>query len=566
MDSLSDIILWKLRYATNREYSDEEAQEIVEEAAEQSIRDYQTVTETVEEMGDAREPQNTQVEETPPQQLGRCGCGKQQESTQRSVGKTATEQESVTNTTRVMQSLKASVSAIPLVNVEVGGKTTNGDETTNTEISTFNTIDRGTFPICPDRGCEEHLKMMGMIESWKMRNDSTRKYSDEEVDEKLMNVIAQEINNDKITTKAKENVREAGIVDSDSLTDAGERSADTEATAASAVTDALYEQLDGIEAADEGSTVQPDALDDKIDAIGTEFTRIENGVAELKADPNTNIKSDAKQQQLLDRLAAMNTQDEETEAQIDQLTESISTIDPQLPQADDQLDLFAGQISDLEANDDVHTNLAVGTAGQSEIQQLDSRLDAIDANGDADEIMQQRDTLKQDLDLLDRRYDRTTENIAELDPDQDTHADQTEAPETSEEADVANTSEDSETTEAADQREETNTTGQTTDTPESDGGPPAADGSDDRGGEPETDSVEVEESPTVDPDTEPAQATADASSDEADQSEPDDIDPADQTDEPEVNDKEEYANKGEPYLDRYALSGGSSGDGLGKSK
>lgn len=54
----------------------------------------------------------------------------------------------------------------------------------------------------------------------------------------------------------------------------------------------------------------------------------------------------------------MITQDEKTEAQIDQLTESVTDIDSQLPQADDQLDLFTEQVADLEANDDVHTDLS----------------------------------------------------------------------------------------------------------------------------------------------------------------------------------------------------------------
>lgn len=122
LNTFSDIIWWKMTNVSEYEYSDDEVMEITEKAAERAIRDYQTVTETVEEMAEGKVPQNPEVEETPPQQLGRCGCGEQQKPVQRSVGKTETEQESVTNTTRMMRSLKASASGIPLINVEVGAR------------------------------------------------------------------------------------------------------------------------------------------------------------------------------------------------------------------------------------------------------------------------------------------------------------------------------------------------------------------------------------------------------------------------------------------------------------
>lgn len=564
--TLGKIVRWKLRHASDQEYSKQETREIVKDTVKQSMRDYQTVLETVEKITDTKTPQNTEVEETPPQQLGRCECGEQQNPTQRSVGETATEQESVTNTTRMTRSIKASISALPLIDVEAGGKTQSGDGTTNTEISTFNTIDTGTFPICPDLSCEEHLKMIGMIESWKMRNSSTREYSDKEVDGRLTNVIEQEKSDGEIITEAVENVREemfgneldqeTGIEDSDSLTDSGERSADTEATAASAVTGPLYDQLNAIESAEDSDTFEHDLLSDEIAAIGSEYTRVEGYVTRFEEETDTQTESIVKQQRLIDRLETMDPQDEASADKIDTLTESITTFDPETPGSDDLLNTFAEQVDEVEQNNDVHTDQSEATAGSTELQELDVRLDAIDSEDE--KVIQRRDSLKEKVEELDHRRDQTSEEIAELDPDRVTNTEQT-ATTTSEESPASTETEATEDTNQSTQSEEqaegdvddqadrragttpesvadsnktndadtsgsdddsptdgggndsegeeateTTTTDRNTDgTPESDGGPPDdGGGSDDRGGDPETDT----ESTGVDPGAEPAEA------------------------------------------------------------
>lgn len=238
IDVLGDVVRWKLKYASDREYSDEDMNRIADKKRRESIRDYRTVTKNVKEIYDTKsqsttgnnfatgtstDPEitsvaqtnqsqapspNKQTEGTRPQQLGSCECGKQQKPTQITMGETTTEQQSNKDINGMVHSLRASISAIPMVNVDVGGTSKSSDETTSKEKSTFNTRDIATFPICPDLACEEHLITLGLIESWKLRRDSSREYSDEAIDETVREVLTQEIRGNQILTENAEVVFE----------------------------------------------------------------------------------------------------------------------------------------------------------------------------------------------------------------------------------------------------------------------------------------------------------------------------------------------------------------------
>lgn len=218
-ETLATLVRWKLRNVSPDEYSNEEVNEIVTQTVEQSVHDYQTVTETVAELTES-DTQKTEDEEsitdeetapkkeTPPQQLDRCECGERQNPTQTSIGTAITEEEAVKDSNRFGKSFKVAVSALPFVEVDVGGGTEDGTETTTKETERIKTMDTATFPICSDLTCEEHLLMRGQIECWKMRNDSSREYTNEEIDETVSEELEQEITDGKILSENADEVFE----------------------------------------------------------------------------------------------------------------------------------------------------------------------------------------------------------------------------------------------------------------------------------------------------------------------------------------------------------------------
>ncbi|RRJ32051.1 hypothetical protein EIK79_05855 [Halocatena pleomorpha] len=222
---VGDIIFWKMKNISSKEYSEKEINDAADRKRRQAIRDYQTISKIVDglvestdydaESGESIDNGQSQTEkETPPQQLDRCKCGEQQKPTQTSVGTTTTEGESVKDRNRSKKSFKVAVSALPFVNVDVGGGTEDGTKTTTKETESIKTMDTATFPICPDLSCEEHLQMLGRIECWKRRNDYSHEYTNEEIEEEVMEALEQEIRGDQILSENADEVFEELIKDS----------------------------------------------------------------------------------------------------------------------------------------------------------------------------------------------------------------------------------------------------------------------------------------------------------------------------------------------------------------
>lgn len=218
-ETLGTLVRWKLRNVSPDEYSNEEMNEKVTQTIEQSVHDYQTVTETVAELTGSATQKTSDEEpitddetatkkETPPQQLDRCECAERQKPTQTSIEKTVAEEKAVKDSNHSRKSFKMAISALPFVKVDVGGGTEDGTGTTTKETERIRFRDTATFPICSDLTCEEHLLMRGQIECWKMRNDSSREYTNEEIDETVSEELEQEITDGQILAENAEEVFE----------------------------------------------------------------------------------------------------------------------------------------------------------------------------------------------------------------------------------------------------------------------------------------------------------------------------------------------------------------------
>ncbi|MFC6965172.1 hypothetical protein ACFQJ8_27265 [Halocatena marina] len=70
-----------------------------------------------------------------------------------------------------------------------------------------------SFNLCPDPMCENHTDSLIELTRWKLRNDSTREYSDKEIREEVTQVAEQSIHDYRIVAENVEEIYNSVVRD-----------------------------------------------------------------------------------------------------------------------------------------------------------------------------------------------------------------------------------------------------------------------------------------------------------------------------------------------------------------